>query len=417
MDSKSPLFEEPAAAAAAVIPLKSNIPTYDKLKSNPPTNNLQLLNKKLNSVYQNATELSNNSIEEVKSIVNNFLQGNDINLKFYFGHNSKINTVIIRALATIYVNSNDNGLQIKAKHAIKNSLNPITNKILGDKIIEVYNNSKFNKYPIKKIDSAVTWALKKTFEYNFETYWNYFLRKNIGPNNSFISGNFIGLVYDGMTGGGGYRINTWFGQYYNDYKTNPELFSTGGKAEDPLKQKLDRSKHTVSDVINYVYSIGKKFNPKIIDNFNSANQEILIWLSRNAKPSSSKIFEYVVIKKLDTEEIIKFYKKHFKTPAFVIGAFSELSKNKKSVTAIDDIYKKYKLKLPSFSTWKSSDFAKGPSDRGELKATGPEIGIDKGGNLSKIKWDKDDNKVYSPLEEMRMYIRSVINECINNKTN
>lgn len=377
------------------------------------------IEKRLNKMYSHASGISPANLQTVKVALDNFLQGKDINVRFAFGQpHSKINELIIRGLMNIYVNTKDISLQIRAKKTIKDALNPLLNPQLALKIIETYNLSKYNKYPVKKIDGTVNSILEKGFEMNFDYLWDEWMKKNIGPDNTFITGSFIGLVYNALTGQYGTRKNGWFGPYYNGIKDNPEKYQQT-KAQDPSTVKLDRSEHTISDVIKYIYNPGGKVDLNRIDAFNKANKDIVDYLKKNVQnPKSYKVFQYVVGDKLDSEEIVDIDKKMFPTTASVTGAFTDLAaKNKKASGVIDTIYKNYKLNLPSFSTWKSSDLNKAPSDRGELKADGPEIGRDDKGKLSKIKYDKFGEKTYSPLQELRLFIRKLLSEQfkINNK--
>ncbi len=370
------------------------------------------LEKKLKTMYSYAVGITPANLQQVKVALDDFLQGQDINVRFAFGQpHSKINELILRGLINIYANSKDISLQVRAKKAIKDSLNPLLNPQLAIKIIEIYNKSKFNKFPIKKIDNTVNSILEKGFEMYFDYLWDIWLKNNVGPNNTFITGNFIGFIYDTLTGKNGTRKNGWFGPYYNGIKANPEKFQQT-KAQDPTKVKLDRSNHTVSDVIKYIYGVGGKFNPNRLDAFNNANQEILNFLRKNIpNPLSAKIFQYVVIDKLDNEEIVSIDKKNFPNTAKASGAFIDsLIKNKKVISAIDSVYKNYKLDLPSFSKWKSSDLNKASSDRGELTADAPEIGRDSKGNIAKIKYDKLGDKTITPLSELRLMIRNLLQE-------
>lgn len=377
------------------------------------------LDSKLDFMFSHISEITEKNKQDARVLLDNFLQGQSINLRFSFGPTGKAHNVIIRGLMTIYANSPDLNLQLRAKEEVRNSLNPLINPQLAIKIIETYNKSKFNKFPIKKIDETVNYALEKGFELNFNTLWDLWIKKNIGPDNTYIAGNFVGLVYQSLTGMNGTRERTWFAQYYNDYKENPDRF-TQPKAIDPSKIKLDRSNHTISDIIKYIYSIGnpKGFNSKRADNFAKANNDILNYLQDNVKnPLSWKIFKYVVINKLDSEEIMDL-DSDFDTAAKVSGSFNDLSKkNKNAINAIDNIYKNYKLDLPSFSIWKSSDLNKAPSDRGELEAGQSEIGRDDKGNLSKINYDKRGDKTFIPLQELRLIIRRIMIEQIKNKIN
>ena len=379
------------------------------------------LEKKLDYVFENVTELKDSAKQDARILLDNFLQGQNINLRFSFGPAGKAHNAIIRGLMTIYANSQDLNLQLRAKEEVRNSLNPLLNPQLAIKIIETYNNSKFNKFPVTKIDADVNYALEKGFELNFNMLWDLWIKKNVGPENTYIAGNFVGLVYQALTGVNGTRNATWFAKYYNDYKTNPEKFKQG-KAVDPTKVKLDKSNHTISDIIQYIYSVGnpKGFNAKRADAFSKANNDILDFLQKNVKnPLAAKIFQYVVMNKLDSEEIMDM-DKDFDTSAKVSGTFNDLAKkNLAAVKAIDNIYKNYKLDLPSFSMWKSSDFNKGPSDRGELEKSklDAEVGRDDKGNLAKIKYDKFGDKNFIPLQELRLIIRRIMIEQIKNKIN
>lgn len=353
---------------------------------NPPINPLE---KKLQLVYSHASGISDAYLNNAKEILDNFLQGQTIDLKFTFGPESKRNDLILRGLMTIYANASDFKTKLRAKDTVKKYFNPLSNPILASKIIETYNNSKFNEFPIKQIDKTVSWALLKGLELNFGTIWDLWIRRNVGPQNSYIAPGIIALMYSVLTGMQGTRNATWFAQYYNDYKKNPDRF-TPQKAQDPSKIKLDRSNHTVSDIIKYIYNPGGTFNPKIADAFSKANTEILSALKNSIKnPLSWKVFEYVVMNKLDSEEIVGADKKHFPNIAKVTGAFRDLAvMNKKASKFIDFIYKKHKLALPPFSTWKTSDLNKAPSDRGELA---PE-----------------------KLNELRMMVRRILMEHVRN---
>ena len=377
-----------------------------------------IIEKKLNLMYSHAGNFSPANLQIVKVAIDNFLQGNEINLRYAVGQPySKNNELIIRGLMNIYINSDDIALQVRAKKTIKDALNPLLNPQLAIKIIETYNNSKFNKFPVRKIDTTVNWALEKSFEMYFDYLWDMWMKKNIGPNNTFITGNFIGLIYNFLTGVNGTRTTGWFGQYYNDVKQNPEKFQQK-KAEDPSQVKLDRSSHNLSDIIKYIYNPGGQFDAKRPDAFNKANQEILAYLKANVKnPFAAKVFEYIVMDKLDPEEILDM-DRDFKNGANISGSFRDLAvANKKASQMIDSIYKKNGLKLPPFSTWKTSDFNKAPSDRGQLKADKPEVGVDAKGKLSKIKYNNFGDKTFSPLEEMRLFVRDFLKEYfINNKT-
>lgn len=383
--------------------------------SNPQTaasadvrTDLANVQKKLNIMY---SKTKKQFAVPAKVILDNFLKGQPIANKITFGQGSQLNDVIITGLFNIYANSTQSQLQIRAKDTAKSMLNPIGNSEFTKRIIAIYNNSKFNKYPVKSIDATVKWALKKSYEMFFTKLWDLFLKNNINPDKTITKTGFIGLVYTQLTGGNGFRTSEWFAQYYNDYKKDPKRFQQINPA-DPDKQKFDRSSHTVSDIIKYVYSIGKKFDVKILDNFSAANKEIVDFLKKNVKnPRSWKVFDYVVNSKLDSEEIIDMDKKDFPNQATVTGAFRDLAvANKKATTTIDAIYKKYKLKLPPFSTWKTSDFNKAASDRGELKADTPEFSTDKKGNLGKIKYDAFGNAEFSTLKELRIIIRDLLKE-------
>jgi hypothetical protein len=233
----------------------------------------------------------------------------------------------------------------------------------------------------------------------------------VGPDNTFITGNFIGFIYDTLTGKKGTRKNGWFGPYYNGLKDNPEKYQQT-KAQDPSTLKIDRSEHTISDVIKYIYNPGGKVDLNRIDAFNKANKDIVYYLKSNVKnPASWKVFQYVISDKLDSDEIVDIDNKIFPNAAKVTGAFRDLAvANKKATGVIDMIYKNYKLNLPAFSSWKTSDLNKSPLDRGELKADSPEVGRDDKGELSKIKYDKFGDKTYSPLQELRLFIRKLLSE-------
>lgn len=377
------------------------------------------LEKKLNKMYSHASGYAPENLRIVKVMLDDFLQGQDINVRFAFGQpHSKINELVIRGLINIYTNAKDTGLQVRAKQTIKEALNPLLNPQLALKIIDVYNKSKYNKYPVKKIDNTVNSILEKGFEMYFDYLWDIWMKNNIGPDNTFITGNFIGFIYDTLTGKNGTRKNGWFGPYYNDFKKNPEKFQPT-KAIDPAKVKLDRSEHTISDVIKYIYNPGGKVNLNRIDMFEKANKDIVNYLKKNVQnPLSWKVFQYVVMNKLDSEEIVDIDKKYFPNTAKATGAFTDLAgKNKKAAEAIDMIYKNYKLALPKFSTWKSSDLNKSSSDRGELQADAPELGRDEKGNLAKIKYNKMGDKTISPLQELRLMIRNLLQEHFKNKPN
>ena len=369
------------------------------------------IEKRLEKMYSHASGISPANLQTVKVALDNFLQGRDINLRFAFGPQGKINELIIRGLLNIYINSKDVSLQIRAKQAIKDSLNPLLNPQLALKIIDTYNNSKYNKFPVKKIDSTVNSILEKGFEMYFDYLWDIWLKNNIGPDNTFITGNFIGFIYDTLTGKNGSRKNGWFGPYYNEFKSNPDKYQQQ-KAQDPSSIKLDRSEHTVSDVIKYIYNPGGKIDLKRVDAFNKANKDIIDYLQKNVKnPASWKVFQYVVDDKLDSEEIIDIDNDTFPNNAKVTGAFRDLAvANKKASGVVDMIYKNYKLNLPPFSSWKTSDLNKASSDRGELKADSPEIGRDEKGNLAKIKYDKFGEKTFTKLQELRMFIRKSLEE-------
>lgn len=376
------------------------------------------IESRLNKMYSYASGITPANLQSIKNTLDEFLQGKDINVRFAFGNpHSKMNELILRGLMNIYANAQDIGLQVRAKKVVKDSLNPLLNPQLALRIIEIYNKSKYNKYTVTKIDNTVNYILEKGFEMTFDYLWDHWMEKNIGPNNTFIAGNFIGLIYNSLTGQNGTRNNGWFGIYYNGIKDNPEKFQQG-KAEDPTKVKLDRSNHTVSDIIQYIYNPGGKVNLKRIDAFNKANKDILAYLSddKNVKGDLGwKVFEYIVIKKLDSDEIVELDKQYFPTSAKVTGAFRNLAvANKKASETIDRIYKNHRLDLPSFSTWKSSDINKEPSDRGELKADAPEIGRDEKGNLVKIKYDKFGEKTFVPLQELRLMIRNLLSEHFKN---
>lgn len=370
-----------------------------------------VIEKKLETMYKFAADskISQSQLQQVKIMLDNFLQGQDLNLNFQFGQPSKINELVVRGLINIYANSNDITMQVRAKDTVSKMLNPILNEVLAKRIIETYNASKFAKYPVKKITETVKWALEKSFEMYFNHLWDKFLKTNVGPNNTYIAGNLIALVYTQLTGGGGKMKGSWFANYYNDYMDNPAKF-TPQKPENPSTTNLDRSNHTVSDVIKYIYSVGGKFNPEIPNKFNKANGEIVEYLKKELKnPIYWKIFQYTIGDKLDPEEIVDIDSEYFSDTSKATGAFKDLAKVKRAANTIDMIYKNYKLNLPPFSTWKMSDFSKGPSDRGELKRDPSEFGVDKKGNLAKISYDKYGDSTTTTLKEVRLFIREILN--------
>lgn len=371
------------------------------------------IEKKLDLMFSHASGVNQTQIQQAKMLLENFLQGKDVFTKFQFGQPSKVNELLVRGLMNIYITSKDISTQVRAKDTVSRLLNPLFNEVLAKRIIETYNSSKYAKYPVTKLTDVVKWALEKSFEMYFNHKWEQFLAKNIGPKNTFIAGNFIGLMYTVLTGSGGTRGGSWFADYYNSYNDNPEKF-TQKKAVNPSdKTNIDRSSHTVSDIIKHVYNPGGKFNPAVADNFNKANDEIIDYLQKNVKnPLHAKVFEYIVKDKLDSEEIMDI-DPNFDTAAKITGAFRDLSvANKKASAVIDMIYKNYKLTLPSFSTWKTSDFNKTASDRGELEKdyNSSEVGRDDKGKLSKVTYDKFGEKSYSPLNELRLMVRNLLEE-------
>src|SRR4051812_46052864 len=160
---------------------------------------------------------------------------------------------------------------------------------------------------------------------------------------------------------------------------------------------------TISPVIQYIYG---SHNMQRIDAFNKATLEVINFLNSkekqgdeqlkeeeqdihtwNGKPlykadrppikrakhtrsqkftrekslSSNyrKVFDYVVYRKLDYNEIMAF-DPQFKSAQDIKAIFANLKKSQFSKD-IDSIYKKHGLELPPFSTWTSKDFNKGPS--------------------------------------------------------
>lgn len=417
--NEGPFKSEPKLDKTAAKP-ESNIPDSDfakmKLSKKPKTfssNRVSFpeIESKLETMYNVAADskISQAQLQQVKIMLDNFLQGQDLNLNFQFGQPSKINELVVRGLINIYANSTDINMQVRAKEAVSKMLNPLLNEVLAKRIIETYNGSQFAKYPVTKITDAVKWALEKSFEMYFTHLWEKFLKTNVGPNNTFIAGNLIALVYTQQTGSGGKLRGSWFADYYNNFMDNPAKF-TPQKAQNPSAANLDKSSQTVSDIIKYVYSVGGKFDPELPNRFNMANRDIVDYLKKELKnPIYWKIFQYIVGDKLDAEEIVDIDGDYFSDGSKVTGAFKDLAKVKRATDVIDMIYKNHKLKLPPFSSWKTSDFIKSPSSRGELKPEPAEFGVDDSGNLSKISYDKFGDKKITSLKEVRLFIREILN--------
>lgn len=349
--------------------------------------------------------------EQAASILKNFLKGEDFPISYGTGYNGKLKDILMSGLMLIL--QYDSANSDRAKEKINQALNPLNSPILFKQVIDRYNKASDSVSEIKGNTKLANIIMKKTFSYLFNQLLDDRWRSE---NKEKLGKEFIGFFL--------HNFYFKFNYFYNEYIKNPEKFPQIQALINPklvgpkeYKPEIDRSKHTISDIIKYIYSpgSGEKFDPRRLDAFNKANQEILSLLKSTVKnPRSWKVFEYVVMDKLDPEEIVGT-DKNFPTAATVTGAFRDLAvANKKATEAIDSIYKKYKLNLPSFKTWSSSDLTKGPSDRGELSPTGGvELGRDTKGNLAKVSYDKFGEKQYSPIQELRLFIRKTISESIN----
>jgi len=367
--------------------------------------------------------ISNAHKEQASFMLKNFIKGEDFPIKHTTGYDSKLLKILINGLLIIM--NFDKGNSDKAKEKIRQALNPLTNPALFKQIIDRYNKASDSVSTIKGNTKPVNIIMNKNFSYHFDNELNKWLRDHGSELSRDLGSGFIGHFIDYLYFG--------FNNYYNKFIKNPEKYPQLQALINPKlvgpkenKPEIDRSKHTISDIVKYIYSpgAGEKFDPKRLDAFNNANKEILSLLKSSIKnPRSWKIFQYVVMDKLDAEEIIGI-DKDFPTPATVTGAFRDLAvMNKKASEVIDSIYKKNRLSLPSFKTWSTSDLSKSPLDRGELTPTHqsfksinmsePELGRDTKGKLAKVSYDKYGEKQYSPLQELRLFIRKTINESIN----
>lgn len=182
-----------------------------------------------------------------------------------------------------------------------------------------------------------------------------------------------------------------------------------------------------SEIIQYIYG---GHNLERIDAFNKANQEIILMLKDlepkpkpanpiwNGKPLYknpdfvpkqkekkivvdginpliTKVFDYVINKKLDYDEIMSF-DKSFKDKVEIRNMLQRLRKSYLS-SKIDDIYRKFGLSLPPFSTRRAFDF----NNRGHPYATDD---------------DREESSYSSlrSLNEMRRFIRNVLTEILGN---
>jgi hypothetical protein len=348
-----------------------------------------------------------NFIESASEQLKHYIDSGQIKqFRFDLGGNSKLNTLLTAGLMTIAINNNDDN----AKKIVEKSLLPSENPIFRDRIIRSYNSSGSAEFPIEKLTNDVIKIVDDSFHYAFNDAWKQWIHDNTREN-KIILGGFIGEIDSRLTGKQGKFTGSGFPHRWNSYNKSPNKF----KQEPAGPQKIDQSKHTISDIVKYIY--GKKDNEGFarMDAFNKANAEIYKLLFTNIKnPLIAKAFDGVVGSKLDYDEIASSSKDFKKDPKFVKSVFQNLQKSAQAVNFINNTYKKFGLKLPSFNTWTASDLNKGPSDRGELTPEKPEIGRDPKGNLAKIKYDKYGEKSYIPLQELRNIIKEILQKLLIN---
>ena len=345
---------------------------------------------KLNALYANNNELFPAQLEIIKSDLRLFLNGGPLQLRFTMDtFQREINNLVVAGLLIIYTYTTNEKLKKAAKQVIKNSLDPLLNQSLAFQLVNTYNK-KNGQFPITSLTEDVKIVMKRTFEYYFDYLWDRWITQNTSQGQSSKSG-FIPYVYHTISGAGGTQTKGGFPYFWN--QTNK-----------PEKTKPPEA--NLSKIISYVY--GSKDMTRI-DAFNAANIEIVNHL-KQALPISRqwKVFDHVVGSKLDSSEIVAA-DKEFKDEKDVANAFQQL-KSADVSGHIDKIYRKYKLNLPPFKTWIAADLNKGPSDRRQLQPEPPEMGRDPKGNLAKIKYDKYGDKSYTPLQELRLMVRSVLIE-------
>lgn len=363
----------------------------------------ELLKRKIDAIMSSyGRRIQSNVIQSASEQLKHYIDSGQIK-QFHFTHgqDSHLNTLLTAGLMTIAINNGDN----KAKKIVEDSLIPSKNPIFMDRIIRSYNQSKQAEFPIKKLTNEVIKIVDESFHYSFNDAWTTWIKDNLREN-KILLGGFIGDIDSRVTAKQGSFKGSGFPHRWNTYNKSPEKF----KQQPAGPEQIDKSKHTISDIVNYIYSYSKKNNDFTrVDAFNKANQEIYKYLLMNSKnPLIAKVFDGVVGSKLDYEELAGTDKGFKNDPQYVKSVFSNLQKNKAFVDVVNNTYKKFGLNLPNFITWKASDLNKGPSDRGELTADKPEIGRDDKGNLAKIKYNQYGDKTYSKLQELRSIIRETL---------
>ena len=285
------------------------------------------------SVIQSATEQLKYYIDSGQIKQFNFTQGSESNL----------NTLLTAGLMTIAINNNDHN----AKKIVENSLLPSSNPVFMDRIIRSYNESNQAEFPIKKLTREVIKFIDDSFHYTFNDAWATWIKDNVREN-KILLGGFIGEIDSRITAKQGKFSGSGFPYRWNTFNKAPQKF----QQEPAGPAQIDRSKHTISDIIKYIY--GKKDNEGFarMDAFRKANQEIYKTLLSSAKnPLTAKVFDAVVGSSLDYEEIANSNKDFKKNPQFVKSIFQNLQKSKALVDIINQTYKKFGLKLPNFTTW------------------------------------------------------------------
>jgi len=363
----------------------------------------ELLKRKIDAIISSyERRMQPKIIQSASEQLKHYIDSGQIKqFNFTHGPDSHLNTLLTAGLMTIAINSNDN----KAKKIVEDSLLPSKNPIFLDRIVKSYNGSTHSKFPIKKLTQQVIKIADESFHYAFNEAWKMWVADNTREN-KILLGGFIGEMDSRMTGNQGRFSSSGFPFRWNSFNQNPEKFQNV-QAGPP--NQVDKSNHTISSIIKYIYSNKDAAGIARMDAFNKANKENYNLVVSNTKNNLAPIvFDGVVNSKLDFEEISKLHKDFKKNKSIVKSVFSNLQRNKNLVNMINNTYKKHGLKLPSFDTWNASDLNKGPSDRGELTADKPEIGRDERGNLAKIKYNQYGDKTYSKLQEIRTIIRETL---------